>query len=157
MKDGEATLLAAGTPLFMVKGYAATFRLAARQGERIMLYEALSNPNARKGSELLDIRGKVRYIGVNSPVDGTTEVAAIKDPQQVDALIAVVLDAPLEQRYAEQSSLTYFIAFHMDDGTVVSCPYMLPEIRLCQNIVLPETFREMIERTVPQGTPAANR
>jgi hypothetical protein len=35
-----------------------------------------TNPDAISGSDLLDIRGKVDYVGINSVKDGTTEIAA---------------------------------------------------------------------------------
>src|SRR5713226_9254649 len=43
-KDGDAALLDAGTPVYTVKGYKPTFRLAARQNNIIQLYEADTNP-----------------------------------------------------------------------------------------------------------------
>lgn len=74
-KNGDAAFLKAGTPLYRVKGYDPAFWLAACREGRLMLYEADTNPRAKVGGDLLDIAGKVRYIGVNSGQDGTTELA----------------------------------------------------------------------------------
>ena len=49
-----------------------------------------------KGVDLLDIGGKVTYIGVNSEQDGVTELGAIKGKTQVSALINMVLQAPVD-------------------------------------------------------------
>ena len=76
-RDGDAAFLDAGTPLYMVNGYKPEFRLAAHREGRLVLYEAYTNPKAKTGADLLDIGGKVRYIGVNSAQDGVTELAAI--------------------------------------------------------------------------------
>lgn len=48
--EAYAANLDIGTSIYAVKGYATTFRLAARKGGRIYLFEADTNPKARKGS-----------------------------------------------------------------------------------------------------------
>ena len=57
----------------------------------MILYEADTNPYAKKGADLLDISGKVEYIGVNSAIDGTTELASIRDEGQVSQLVDMIL------------------------------------------------------------------
>ncbi len=157
MQDGDATLLDVGTPLYTLRGYKPAFRIAARVGERIVLYQAFVNPNARLGSDLLDIAERVRYIGVNSSTDGTTELAAITDPLQVAALATMALNAPVKQQDGGGSSLAYFITFHLEDGTSASCPYLLPAGELCRGIFPPEEFRAAIEQVAPFVTPTPNR
>ena len=83
-QDGDAAYLASGTPIFELKRYAATFRLAAVVDGKVTLFEADTNPAARTGEDLLDIRGRVRSIGINSPLDGSTELASIDDPEMVE-------------------------------------------------------------------------
>ena len=67
---------------------------------------------------LLDIKGKVRYIGVNSSIDGTTELAAIRDPEEVHSLVSMVMEAPLERAPGsfDDSGKVYFLAFYLEDG-----------------------------------------
>jgi len=80
-----------------------------------------SNPRARRGGDLFDIGGKVRYIGVNSEADGTTELAAIRDPRTVQSLVGQILTAPLTAHLtnADERGSQYFLAFHLMDGTDV--------------------------------------
>jgi hypothetical protein len=144
-KDGDAAFLDAGTPVYRVRGYAATFRLVARDAGRLTFYEADTNPHARTGSDLLDIGGKVRYIGVNSEQDSTTELGAVKDPTQVAALVAMVLAAHVDQSFQEHESSTYFVAFHLDDGTAVTRAYWLSSGELTQGILLPAQFGAAIQ------------
>jgi hypothetical protein len=73
-QDGDAAYLDAGSPLYAVRGYRPTFRLAARQDGRLVVFEADTNPRARVGRDLLDLQGKVRRISINSRADGTTEL-----------------------------------------------------------------------------------
>ena len=86
-QDGDAAYLEAGSRLYQVLGYRPSFRLAARQDGRLVIFEANTNPRARAGRDLLDLEGKVRRIGVNSRADGVTELGAITDPKQVASMI----------------------------------------------------------------------
>ena len=52
-KDGDAGFLDAGTQVYTVKGYRSTFRLAAYENHALTLYEADTNPRARKGADLI--------------------------------------------------------------------------------------------------------
>ncbi len=78
IKDGDAGDLDAGTPVYTVKGYTPTFRLAAFRQGQLVLYEADDNPRAKTGADLLDIGGKVQSIGVNSWLDSKKQLAACR-------------------------------------------------------------------------------
>jgi hypothetical protein len=147
-KDGDAAILAAGTSVYMVKGYAPTFRLAAHSNTGLLLFEADTNPKAKTGADLLDLAQKVRYIGVNSEQDGTTELASIKDPQQVTRLVTMVLEAPVDQTSVSQGGTRYFLAFHLTDGTAVTRAYWLNSGELARGILLPRAFRTAIEQAL---------
>jgi len=136
--------------LYGVKGYNSAFRLAARRNDEFTIYEADTSPNARMGRHLLDIGGKVRYIGVNSDFDGVTELAAIEDPGLVAALVEMVLDAPVDQgrRDPENPHSSYFIAFHLIDGTDVIRGYWPDSGELSRGIMLPGEFRSAIDEAL---------
>ncbi len=148
-KDGDAAFLGAGTPLYRVKGYNPEFRLAACREGRFLLYEADTNPRARVGGDLLDIEGKVRYIGVNSPQDGTTQLAAIRERGQVSQLVRMVVEAPVDQSFQPgEAGEQHFIAFHLEDGTAVTRAYWPHSGKLSRGIMLPSAFRAAIERAM---------
>ena len=148
-KDGDAGYLDPGTPVFAVKGYKPEFLLAARSSGELALYVADTNPNARTGADLLDIGGKVQYVGVNSRRDGSTELAAIRDPSQVETLVDMVLVAPVGQTRRDGDGPRYFVAFHLDDGTTVVRAYWLESGELSRGIMLPREFRTAIEQAIP--------
>jgi hypothetical protein len=58
-RDGDAAFLPIGTPVYTVRGYRSSFRLAVRTRAGNVLFEADSNPRAKRGADLLDIAGKV--------------------------------------------------------------------------------------------------
>jgi hypothetical protein len=132
-----------------VKGYSPTFRLAAQQNNTVTLYEADTNPHARKGADLLDIGGKVQDIGIVSDQDGVTELGAIKDPKRVTALVTMVLEATVDQN-RQGGNRRYFIAFHLVDGTVVTRAYWLDTGELARGILLPKAFGLAIEAALPK-------
>ena len=148
-KDGDAAFVNSGSPVYTVKGYQPEFRLAARdlRGE-LMLYEAFTNPRAETGGDLLDIDGKVRYMGVNSEEDGTTELAAIRNAEQVDALVDMVVEAPVEGVNWSCEGSTYFLDFHLNDSTVVTRGYCGSSGLLSRGIMLPETFQSAVEQAL---------
>jgi hypothetical protein len=147
-KDGDAAFLEPGTPVCVMKGYRLEFRLAARLGDRLVLYEADTNPAAQSGADLLDLAGKVEYIGVNSPQDGVSELGAIKDPQQVAALVAMVLAAPVDQNRRDHAATMHFIAFHFEDGTTATRAYWPESGELSRGIILPKEFRTAVEQAL---------
>ncbi|MDB5074064.1 MAG: hypothetical protein JWO42_243 [Chloroflexi bacterium] len=148
IKDGDAAFLPIGTPVYRVKNYAPTFRLAARVGARIVLFEADTDPLAHSGGDLLDIGGKVRAIGINSAKDGTTRLATITDPRIVARLVGVVLHGPVDQARTESTSAKYFITFLLRDGTVITRAYWLASGQLARGIMTPPAFRAAVDRAL---------
>ena len=59
-KDGDATYLDPGTPVYGVKGYAPEFRLGTLVGDSVTLFEADTNPLAKIGEDLLTFEARLR-------------------------------------------------------------------------------------------------
>ena len=149
LQDGDAAFLPPGTKVYAIDGYEVGFRLAARRDGQWLVYEADTVPDAKQGSDLLDIRGRVVYIGINSVRDGTSELAAIRNPKRVNELVEMVLASPVDQN-REPTNGDYerqrFVAFHLDDGTSTIRAFF-PESRLLsRGIVVPPEFVEAIEQ-----------
>lgn len=141
-KDGDAAYLEIGTPVYIVDGYKPEFILAARRNGKLSLYMSDSHPNAETGSDLLDLEGKVKYIGVNSPQDSKSELAAIIDQLQIDSLVSMILDAPVDLNIRnDPESDVYFLAFHLYDGITFSRGYVPPHNLMSGGIQLPVAFR----------------
>lgn len=150
-KDGDAAFLAPDTPVFTVTGYQPTFRLAAYLDGHLMLYQAHTSVTATRGADLIDILGKVQSISINSPTDGTTELGAITNPDQIAALVDMVHNAPFDQNYHGtygDQSVQYFVAFHLHDGTTFTRAYWPETGELWHGITLPETFRTAVVQAV---------
>jgi len=124
------------------------------------VFEADTSPAARTGADLLDIRGKVRSIGINSPENGTTELASIEDPGMVESLVKTVLSAPVDQGRRDHDGQRYFIAFHMEAGTEVRRACWLESGELHKGIMTDPLFRDSVSQVLnemPTPTPPPNK
>jgi hypothetical protein len=143
MADGDAAFVAPGAPVYTVKGYRATFRLAAGGRGGLRFYEAREVPGAHSGADVLDLAGKVRYIGVNSGFDGTTELAAIKPRKRVAILVQAVLKAPVRSTQISEGE-SCVVAFHLVDRTAVTRSFQLETGRLDPGVFVPRSFSRSV-------------
>ena len=118
-QDGDATFLNPGTPVYEVKGYSPKFRLATLEQGRPTLYEADTNPSARVGQDLLDIRGKVTAIDILDDDDENTLLATIGDGSTIARFVDRVLEAPVNQNGRDRRGPRYFLRLRLADGTAV--------------------------------------
>jgi hypothetical protein len=145
-QDGDAAYLEAGSPLYQVRGYRPTFRLAARQDGRLVAFEADTNPGARVGRDLLDLEGKVRRISINSRADGTTELGTLTDPKQVAGMVRMLLAGPVDQRvHPAGEQPARLLVFHLRDGTATVRADDPGGRRVQRGILVPRRFGELVE------------
>ena len=172
--DGDSAFVAAGEPVYAVKGYATTFRVAARHDGRLVLYEADSNPAAKVGRDLLDIEGKVVGIALVSGKDGRTILGRISDRSRIDELVRLVVSAPVDQNPPVQSSSPrtplpvptptfeardygFSVAVQLEDGTATQRNYDVASGVLHRGISVAGAFRGAVEELLaaaPTPTPA---
>ncbi len=134
-----------GTQVYTVKGYQSAFRLAAHYNGQVTLFEVVNNPQARTGADLLDIDGKVQSISLaNASFDSQgnplTRSSEIKDPQQVDALLKMILAAPVDMKHCLQQGNVQDITFHLKDGTATQREYRTGSNEMQGCILLPKDF-----------------
>ncbi len=145
-KDGDATYLKPGTPVHAVEGYDSSFRLAAYQQGSLALYEAVSNPKAEEGVDLLDIGGKVSSIDITHWENTGKVLGTIDDPERVGSLVRGLMGAPVEPTDPDHFGMknTYQVVFHLEDGTAAARDYRTDTERLAPGIVTPNGFGKAI-------------
>ncbi len=170
-QDGDAGFVPTGEPVYAVRGYAMTFRVAARHDGRLALYEARINPAAKLGRDLLDIEGKVDAIAILDQKRRTTVIGRITEPSRVNALVGLVLDAPVhgpaavaseapgsrDDRGLPPAPVSATVSFELHDGTAVVRGYELSTGRLGGDVAVAGAFREAISvllANAPTPTPA---
>jgi hypothetical protein len=142
MRDGDAAYVAVGTPVFTVRGYRPSFRLAASHHGRLRLYEAEEAAGAQTGADLLDLAGKVRYLSVNS---GRFELARIKDRSRVAQLVGQVLTAPVRPSDGRAEHRYCFVVFNMADRTAVRRTFFPETGELSPGVFAPPAFTGAVE------------
>lgn len=145
-RDFASTALAIGSPIYAVRGYATTFRLAARASNGLVLYEANANSHAQTGADLLDIGGKVVSISILS--SSGTPLGEITQPAQVTAVVNLVLQAPIQRDVQVSPQPTYQIVFDLADSTTVQRGYDPGERLLGWFILVPPAFNTAIQNAI---------
>jgi hypothetical protein len=150
-----STFLPAGTTLYTIKGYLPSFRLAVKQGtssqnQPISLLEAISNPHATKGSELiqLDHVSSILLYPQSSPSSSptTAPLGAANSPQQVAELTELFDQAPV--RAINDTGSTFdVLVFRFSDGTLSSLVYDPTTGWTNRSVILPTTFSSLLNGT----------
>jgi hypothetical protein len=148
----EAMFLPVGTPVYVVRGYPTSFRLAARSKGRLAIYEPWYFPTARVGADLLGgIQGRVRRIGVYGSREPLSLLGSIEDPRQVEHLVRLVLRASaVEQDPASgpQDDEPYVVSFHLRDGTAASRSLNAKTGFLAGGVVVPDQFITAVREAI---------
>jgi hypothetical protein len=159
----EAMFLPVGTPVYAVRGYPTSFRLAARSNGRLAIYEPWYFPAARVGADLLGgIQGSVRRIGIYSTGKPMRPLGTIGNPQQVEHLVRLVLQAPaVEQDPASgpHDDEPYVLSFHLKDGTATSRLFNAKTGYLAGGVVVPDQFITAVGKAIGhhrQSAPVCN-
>jgi hypothetical protein len=147
LRSGEATFLSVGTPIYAVRGYEPTFRLAARLRGQLRLYEPFEYPAARVGADLLGVAGEVRVIGVYDS-DGQKQLGAIRNPERVRQLVTLLLRAPVAHDQGFGEGTTYTVTLHLLDGTAVTRSFNATTGYLNGGVMPPEEFTSAIKGAV---------
>lgn len=150
VKNGDSAYLDKGTKIYRIKGYKPEFRIAVNVEDEWRIYEADTNPKAKKGEDLVDIQNKVKYISINSETDGVTELGSIIEKTKVENMVGMVLAASVNQEFRGNDGQRYFISFHMFDGTDVTRCYWIKSGELARGILLPDDFSNEIKKALSE-------
>lgn len=119
-ENGDSGIIAEGTELFKVKGYDSNFRLIAYVNNYYYaLYEVVDNPHAKTGSDLLDIRGRVKKIKIE------TAPFEIINESDIVEFVDYISDSKVAGTSKEYNDTggNYWISFFLEDGTTTSAVY----------------------------------
>lgn len=158
--DGDAAYVPTGEPVFAVRGYAPAFRVAAQHNGMLVLYEADSNPAARRGADLMDIEGKVKSIALLDQKTGRIASSRITDRSRVEGLVRIIASASIDPNYPSPLAtrpVDYVqLAFELDDGTVTVRAYDRTGGVLWRGILVGTAFTAAVDelvRTAPTPSP----
>src|SRR5215203_5289034 len=146
--DGTAPRLAPGDDIYAVRGYATTFRLAARQAGELVSYQVWCNDEAEVGADLFDIYDRVDRISVTADVSESSGFAVIEDRQTVARLVAMLLEGRvIPEELSTMAPVTHQLIFHLDDGSTFRASAAPGELLWGLGAVrVPAEFAETLDR-----------
>ncbi|HEV8536147.1 MAG TPA: hypothetical protein VGR87_10585 [Candidatus Limnocylindria bacterium] len=159
MTDGDAAFIPSGAPVYAVRGYATTFRLAARHDGHLVLYEADSNPAAKRGADLLDLDGKVKAIGLLDQKYNRVVVSRITEPARIAAIVQEIRNADVDQGFlpsAVRQEPGAIVVLELFDGTATVRGYDLANGVLHRGILVAGKLRQAVRELIaaaPTPTP----
>jgi hypothetical protein len=125
-----------------------------------VLYEAESNPAARRGADLMDIEGKVKSIALLDQKTGRAAVSRISDRSRVGSLVRIIATASIDPSYPSPQAtrpVDYVqLAFELDDGTVSVRSYDRTNGVLWRGIQIGTAFTAAVDelaRAAPTPSP----
>jgi hypothetical protein len=152
IQDGEAGFLAAGTPIYSLRDYKTSFRVAVNGTSGVVIYEADTSPRAGTGADLLDLAGKVDSLAI-SDTSGRG-LATLREAAQVTRVVSLILQAPVDQAIQPPAeSAQYFVAIHFLDGTLSVRAFWPSTGLLARGILAGPEFAHAILAALP--SPAA--
>ncbi|TFB12836.1 hypothetical protein E3U55_16970 [Filobacillus milosensis] len=124
-KNGDAAFLPVGTDIYELVGYDSEFRVVANN----KVYQVSENKKAKSISDLLDIRGKVAKLSLESEYDGS-HISDFTE-QETTKFIEDFLSLDylgFSKVYKEiDSNQKVFLRIHLKDGSSFRIVYWLEE------------------------------
>jgi hypothetical protein len=144
-QDGDAAYREAGSPLYRVRGYRPTFRLAARQDGRLVLFEP--TPTRAPGSVGICSTWRARSAGSASTAGPTAGAnwARSPTPSRWRPWSGCFMAARWISAAATSEQHVRLVAFHLRDGTATVRTYDPAERRVERGILVPRRFGELVE------------
>ena len=102
---------------------------------RAILYEADTNPFAKTGGDLLDIRGKVTAIDILNDDHPMTVAGTIDDKRTIERFVEMALGSPVNQPSRDHDGPRYFLGIRLADGTSVVRAFWLETGEISRGIM----------------------
>jgi len=155
-QEGGASGVPSQTPFYTLPGYRPDYCLAARIGERWIIFYA-ENPRAKVGADMLDLEKKVGRITLTaiSSVKTRTQLLSknLQDASQIEKITRLLLAAPImKQSVITAGSLRYryWITLWFKDGVAQTQWVYFPDTGwLTPGLQMPQEFRRLVEEQLP--------
>jgi hypothetical protein len=155
-QEGGASSVRVGTPVYTLHAYRPEYRLAARVGERLLIFYASENPRAKVGADMLDLAKKVARITftLENSARARSQWSSknVQDGAQVEQFMRIILAAPVMKHppiSAGASRYRYWITLWFKDGTAQGLAYFPDNGWLNPGLKMSEEFRRLVEQQLP--------
>jgi hypothetical protein len=146
--DGTAPRLAPGDDIHAVRGYATTFRLAARRANEFVSYQVWCNDEAEVGADLFDIYDRVNRISVTADLSEASGFAVIEDRATIVRLVGMLLEGRvIPEELSSMAPISHQLIFYLDDGSTFRASAAPGELLWGLGAVsVPAAFTEALDR-----------
>src|SRR5215203_4229787 len=146
--DGTAPSLALGDDIYAVRGYATTFRVAARHDGDFVAYQVWCNDEAEVGADLFDIYERVTRISVTADLSESSGFAVIDDRATVARLVDMLLEwQVIPEELSSIAPVTHQMIFYLDDGSTFRASAASGEfVWGLGAVTVPAAFTETLDR-----------
>src|ERR1041384_1982258 len=151
-QDGGASALPIGTPVYTMRAYRPEYRLAARVGDRWIIFYATENPRAKVGADMLDLEKIVARItlSLDSSARARNQWSCknVERVSQVENITRMMLTAPIMKQpsmTAGASRFRYWITLWFKDGTAQGLAYFPATGWLNPGLQMPQEFCRLVE------------
>ncbi len=146
LRNGEATFLEPGTPLYELVGSDASFRVAATDDGIPVVYEHRQRDAATGAQLLLFSTEAVAGVSFLSPQDGTTVVGRITERSEVTAFVEALKAAPVDPEAARDlpEGPRNFVALELADQPPVTLVVYPHQAVTTDGLRLPEAVTSML-------------
>ena len=122
--------------MYAFKEYAPEFRLGIVQDGMVTIYKADTNPNAKIGKNLLEIRGVAVAIDLLREEDEAKVLRTIKEGRSVSRIVNATLTSPVNPKSRDRGGdpipflpqNKIFILIQIHPLPLHGCPRRLPEL-----------------------------
>jgi hypothetical protein len=80
-----------------------------------------------------------------------SELGVIRDANTMATLVDMILKARVDHTRRERSGQVYFVALHLQDGTIVTRAYWPASGELFRGVLLPPAFSAAISQALGQA------
>ncbi|MGD6855860.1 hypothetical protein ACQCVO_12355 [Bacillus infantis] len=142
LKNGDAAFLPVGTEIYEISGYRSDFRVLA--GNQV--YQVSENNKAKILSDLLDIKGKVAKMSLESDYDGS-HISDFTEKETTDFMEDFLSRdyVGFDKNFKKiKGDRRVFLRIHLKDGSSFGIVYWLDENVLNVGAVGTERMRQIV-------------
>ena len=149
-KNGDATFLPIGTPIYEIQGYKPSFRIIANG----KLFQVVESPKAKKVVDMYDIKDRVTKITIVRDTDHDERVI---DAKYVGGITSLYLDHPIigeaniyKKGVPTTVFLRFYLTFHLNDGTTIGTMYKTESEILSPGIIVNPELSKILHDIIKQ-------
>jgi|GEM_PF-7036921 len=146
LRDGDAAYIDGGTPIYSVKGYQPSYRIAAISYQKMHYYDVATSSSPARGQDIFEMTSaNISTIQVVSSSQSSLIVKEITATDQITLLVSDLLaSSQTTANFVGEESPPYFVRFIRQDKVQVVRGYWPDRKIVSPNILVPSEFVQLL-------------